>query len=122
QDEDRPSARSIQNKMIELATAVIVEGEGSIGGTEEVIATDPVPGIALCIHWRKLPHIVLQDEDRPGARPVQNKMIELATTIIVEGEGLIGGRLEVIATDPAPRITLPVEGCELPRSVLQDPH
>ena len=52
-DPDGAGAGSIQHKMIQLAAAIVVEGERPISGIHKVIAADPVTRRALCVH-RKL--------------------------------------------------------------------
>src|SRR5258708_28240933 len=99
EDPNRALARPIQRKMIELAAAIVVKGEDAIGGIRQVIATDAIAWSTLCIDSSELPIGVLEDPDRTCPRPIQCRMIELATAIVVKGERLVDCRSEVIAAD-----------------------
>src|SRR5260370_1065555 len=107
--------------MIELAAAIIVEGESAVCGKREDLAAGAITRKPLCIDSPELPIGVL--EDPYGARPwpVQCEMIELAAAIIVKGEDAIGGIRQVIAADAIAWSPLCIDSSELPIGVLEDP-
>src|SRR6266849_4033167 len=122
EDPDRACARPVQRQVIELATAIVVEGKCLVGSGLEIIAADAIPWSPLCIDCSELPIGVLEDPDRTCPWPVQRQVIELATAIVVEGEDAIGGIRQVIAADAIPWSPLCIDCSELPIGVLEDPH
>lgn len=50
-DPDSASARPVEDDVVQLATAVIIEGKGAIPEGFEVIPSNTVPGVSLGIDW-----------------------------------------------------------------------
>lgn len=50
-DPDCASARPVEDDVVQLAAAVIIESEGAVAGGFEVIPSDTVPGVSLGIDW-----------------------------------------------------------------------
>src|SRR5258708_30781552 len=107
--------------MIELAAAIIVKGEDSVGSGLEIVAADAIAWRPLCIDGRELSIGVLEDPHRTCPRPVQCQVIELAAAIIVKGKCQVDSGLQVIAADAIAWRPLCIDGPELSIGVLEDP-
>src|SRR5260370_27049888 len=59
----------------------------------------------------------LKYPDDAGAGAVQDEWVELAAAIVVEREGPVGGRPQVVAADPNPRVALRIYRGEAPAGV-----
>src|SRR5260370_38839138 len=52
---DCAGAGAVQDEVVELAAAVVVEREGPVGGRPQVVAADPIHPAALLVYRRELP-------------------------------------------------------------------
>src|SRR6266498_3512872 len=98
--------------MVQLAAAVVVEGEDPISWRAEVVAADP-PTHRILLSKNRREGSILEDPDDAGARPIQHQVIQLAAAVVVEGEDPIGRCTEVVATDTIARDTLSKDRPEL---------
>jgi F420-0:gamma-glutamyl ligase len=106
---DGTSAGSVENYVVLLAATVIIEGEGAVRSGFEIIPSDTVPGITLLIDGGELSTLVSYDPDSASARPVEDDVVKLATAVVIESEGAIIGRFEVIPSDTVPGISLGID-------------
>src|SRR6185312_4675399 len=102
-------ARPIEGNVIELSTAVIVEGKGAIGRRPQVVTADSGAGVALVVDWGEGARRVLPYADCTGARPIESDLIELSAAVIVEGKGAVGRRPQVITADSGAGVALVVD-------------
>src|SRR5258708_828379 len=100
--------------MIQLTGSVVVERKGTISSRLQVVPTDPAARIALLIDRAEVPTGVLQNPHRACARPVQHQMIQPAAAIVIKGKSSIGGRSQVVPTNPATPTTLFIDRDEDP--------
>ena len=107
---DGTSAGSIESYMVLLAATVIIEGKGAVRSGFEIITSDAVPGITLLIDGGEIvTTLVADDPDGASARSVEDDVVQLAAAVIIESEGAIAGRFEVIPGDTVSGISLGID-------------
>src|SRR5262249_52702824 len=100
---------AIQNEVVKLAAAAVVEREDPIAGVLEVVAANAVARSTLLVDRCEYSIFVLQDPDRARARAIQDEVVKLAAAVVVEREDSITGVLEVIAANAVARGALRVK-------------
>lgn len=106
---DGAEAGSVENYMVLLAAAVIIEGKGAVRSGFEIITTNADPGITLLIDGGEIVTLVADDPDSASARPVEDDVVQLATAVIIECKGAIPGGFEVIPGNTVPGVSLGID-------------
>jgi len=113
------STGAVEDKVILVASLVVIEGVDQVGRGSEIISTDTDAWITLLVNGSELTVAVFQDPYGTRARTVEDKMIELAALVIIEGKDTIGARFKIVSTN-AYTITS-IYGSEPPILVTEDP-
>jgi hypothetical protein len=121
EDPDCSCTWPIENKIVELATMIIVKCKCPISTRPQIIASNTSPWITLLINWMEHTIPVSEDPDCSCTWPIENKMVELATMIIVKYKCLISTRPQIIASNTSPWITLLINWMEYTIPVSEDP-
>ena len=103
--------------MIKFPSSLVIEGKDNISSGFEIISTDTV---ALCIDRRELSTAVAKYPDGAEARSVENHMVLLSATVIIEGKGAVRSGFEIITTNADPGITLLINGGEIIVTLVTD--
>lgn len=106
--------------MIKVPSSLVIEGKDNIGRGFEIISTDAVAWITLRIDRRELSTAIAKYPDGTSAGSVENYMVLLAATVIIEGKGAVRSGFEIITTNAAPGITLLIDGGEIVTTLVAD--
>src|ERR1043165_4677674 len=112
--EARPSARTIENKMIRFTGMIVVEGKTSIGSVLEIESADACATRTLLVDRAELPVVVFQNEACAGPRSIEDQMVQFPAFVVVEGKALIGSVLEIESANAGATGALLVDRTELP--------
>jgi len=104
--------------VIKLPSSLVIKGKDNISSGFKIISTD---AIAFCIDRRELSTAIAKYPDGAEARSVENYMVLLSATVIIEGKGAVRSGFEIITTNAVPGITLVIDGGEIATLVADDP-
>jgi hypothetical protein len=108
--------------VIKFATVLIIKGEDLIGRGFEVVSSNAIAWITLVVDRCEMAISVTQNRYSARARAVEDEMIKFTAVVVIEGEGAIGCRSEVISTDANAWFAFLIDGREDAVVVTQNPY
>ena len=104
--------------MIKVPSSPVIEGKDDISSGFEIVSPDAVFSY---IDRREMTTAISKYPDDAGAGSVENYMVLLAATVIIEGKGAVRSGFKIITTNAEPRITLLIVGGEIVTLVADNP-
>ena len=122
EDPDCPRSRSVERKMVLLFAVIVIECKGTIGRRLQIVTANTAAGIALTIDRRERAAGVFENPKCTGAWTIKRDVVEFAAVVVIEGEGLICFRFQIIATNSVARISLTIDGGERAVAIPENPE